>query len=116
MDSIVISQVHVHINETNKSLCLLITHCHVALFAKCIEDKLLSKSRNPRDTVQLQVFKAKVQIINQTREISVTTWYGLEPGRVLEGSNNSLDLQVIVETVDTFLSTNATHLIPSKWN
>jgi len=112
MDSIVISQVHIHINETiNKSMCLLlITHFHVALFVKCVEDKLLSKSRKPRDSTTPGFPK-------QTREISVSSaWYGLEPGRVLEGSDNSLDLQVIVETIDTFLSTNATHLIPSKWN
>lgn len=36
MDSIVISQVHIHINETNKSMCLLITHFHLALFVKCV--------------------------------------------------------------------------------
>lgn len=75
-------------------------HSYIALCVKCAEDKIYHHNLEN----QLQVSQSKT-IINQPTS---RDRFGLEPSGVLDGSDNSLDLQVIVETVDTFLSSNAT--------
>lgn len=49
-------------------------------------------------------------------DVGIQNSENLQPSRILERGDNSLDLQVIVEAVNTLFPANATHFIASKWD
>ena len=88
------------------------SHIVCSLMCKWAEDKFIIIISVKSFINQPRKNKNKSSLLRERYLV----WFVLEPSRILDGSNNSLDLQVIVETVDTFLSSNPTHLVPSEWN